>query len=134
MLSVEQRTLMSLILQKKSAEAISHLKANPAMDINFKVSMPQHHLYHFTPLMMAANLAQEQVLQALLQRKANVTATDRGGKTALHYAAVGDKMSDARKQVIHYLTQANEALLCMMDSFGNMPIHIAALQGARVKD
>lgn len=131
MLSEGQRTLMTLILQKKSAQAIGHLKANPTMDVNFIVSMPQHKLYHFTPLMMAASSAQPEVLLALLQRKANVLATDLGGKTALHYAVGGGESTKARTEVINRLTQANKDLLTIADHFGNMPIHIAALHSTK---
>lgn len=131
MLSVEQRTLMALILQKKISDALAHLKANPTMDINFSVSMPRQNLYQFTPLMMAANLAQENVVSALMKRNANVAATDLTGKTALHYAVGTNTMTRTRSQIIESLTDASKDLLTTADLFGNLPIHIAALNSAK---
>lgn len=128
MLSAPQRNLMSLILGKKTAEAIACLEKDSTLDVNYTVSMPKNNLHHFTPLMMAASSAQPSLVFALVQRGAKLDATDLGGKSAMHYAVVG-KLTEERKQVINLLAYLKRDLITLADSFGNMPIHLVAMLG-----
>lgn len=128
MLSAPQRNLMSLILGKKSTEAIACLETDPTLDVNYIVSMPKHDLHHFTPLMIAASSAQPHVVLALVQRGAKLDATDLGGKSAMHYAVVG-KLTEERRQVINLLAYLKRDLITLADSFGNTPIHLVAMLG-----
>jgi hypothetical protein len=128
MLTAPQRNLMSLILGKKTAEAIACLEKDSTLDVNYIVSMPKNNLHHFTPLMMAASSAQPSLVFALVQRGAKLDATDLGGKSAMHYAVVG-KLTEERKQVINLLAYLKRDLITLADSFGNMPMHLVVMLG-----
>ncbi|MGD9592965.1 MAG: hypothetical protein AB7V32_10630 [Candidatus Berkiella sp.] len=131
-LDENQSDFMDLIFEGRFTDAILVLNANPELDINFYTDHPDYpQLQGISPLMMSCYFGEYDLSAALLKRGAKVDATDLGGKTALHYAVVGTSSPSqtAREDLIYLLATLKRDLLTVADSFGNMPIHLAAKQG-----
>lgn len=123
---------MSLILQGKFSDAIEHLTQNSSLNVNFHMTYLRHPgLVEINPLYMAAYFGEINLVLHLLKRGAKLDALSNGGKTALHAAVVGTRITEnnGREKVINTLIYFKRELLTIADSFGNMPIHLAALQG-----
>jgi ankyrin repeat protein len=92
------------------------LKDNPKL-----VSSKDDH--SATPLLWAANKGHKDVVQVLLDYKADVNATDGDGHSALHYAVFNDHLDVA------VLLLANKADVKAKTSVGETPLHVAAGSG-----
>lgn len=84
-----------------------------------------------TPLMYAAAFGHKETVSYILsQRRVNVNAKDRRGKTALHHICNrGRKMAaSVAAEIVHLLLQA-AAAVDMRDCHGQTPLHLAADSG-----
>ena len=76
-----------------------------------------------TPLHEAALYGRKEVVELLLDRKAEINSTDNGGGTALHYAAMND-----HKDVVELLL-TNNAEVNATNLDGDTPLDYAAMKG-----
>ncbi|MFA6263773.1 MAG: ankyrin repeat domain-containing protein [Candidatus Babeliales bacterium] len=85
-----------------------------------------------TPLMVAANNASNDVVQTLLDNKADVRAIDEQGRTALIYAIIGPQFAEYDRQdrveIVDMLIKAGSDFNIQAKG-GDTPLALAALRG-----
>ncbi len=80
-----------------------------------------------TVLMFAASVGQPEVLQLLIDRKADLTKADKAGRTALHYCCRGGNVQNLRvlleaynalpgEAVVHFEKRSNGGVTPLMDA------------------
>lgn len=77
-----------------------------------------------TPLLIAAQYGQVEVVAYLLKQNANIRATDTSHDTALHWAAYKGSI-----EIVGLLTYYNQLSFATQDTYGQTPLHLAALRG-----
>jgi hypothetical protein len=82
----------------------------------------------FTPLMVALLCNQREMVESLLNHKANVNATDKRGRTALNIV-VGSDLPLARKNEYAVVLLEKKADITVRDQLDRTPISIAKLLG-----
>ena len=78
-----------------------------------------------TPLMIAAVANARATAELLLDRRADIGATDNNGQTPLHYAAMGNARATAE------LLLDRDAGIGATNNYGNTPLHLAVRSNAR---
>lgn len=112
------KDLISALLKKNKAEALRliNLLQEVSNDIYFQNPYRKANL-----LMIACQLSEDEVVEALLEKNPIMSNTDLQGRNALHYAQQKDKLSTAM-----LLLKRFPALRIMGDNQGQSPLHLAA--------
>lgn len=103
----------------RSGRGLLMLCLSPAID----KSLPRLQ-FGFPALIYAARDNFPKVVEALLAQGANVNATDKAGRSALHHAA-----QKSNHDVIQLLLNAPGVNVMLQDQAGNTPLHFSALSG-----
>ncbi|XP_058435889.1 putative ankyrin repeat domain-containing protein 19 [Marmota monax] len=77
----------------------------------------------YTPLLLAIEQNRQQVVETLIQNKANIHAVDQKGRTALMFA-----LEQKSKHIVEMLLQ-NGIDVCAADNFGQMALAYAIASG-----